>query len=127
MANKDFWYTQSRNKELKLVGGSFAPQGTGTTAPTGDIGLGWTVTQTQTGEFLITFDAKYPYLAGVTASIQNSSATAVFSQIGIYDANAGTLVIRTVNGSGALSGLSAGANNRVNFMAFFVNTTVLPV
>jgi hypothetical protein len=85
---------ENAGKEYVDVSGSWVPAGTGTTAPTGVVGTGFTVAQSADGVFDVTFT--YPYkalisfvpsvcVAGETtdATVQWGDRTAATASVGM--------------------------------------------
>lgn len=120
MASRNFHNVQSTSPEVKEIDGSFAPAGTG--APTDVNGKGFTVARTGVGTYLITLSNKYPKLLAATATMQMASATDIVPQFGTYDAAAKTLVLR-LQAAAVATEVAANANNRVNFVLKFKNTS----
>lgn len=101
--------------------GTFFPAGTGTptvTTATGGIsgttGVGWSVSRTGAGTFLLTFDNKYPVILSKTATVQHTTAVDLVPQFGDFSASAGTLVLRLVAVATATD-MAANANSSVSF------------
>ncbi len=114
---------ESGTGELVIVAGSFVPAGTGTTAPTGVVGAGFTVTQTASGVFLVAF--AYPYktcvsfvctahTGGETSDFyaQGGDLTAATADVGIIRG------IRTMTGS-TPTNMSGETTPLVSFVAVF--------
>lgn len=82
-----------------------------------------TVAWTATGTYLITLRDAYKRLINASATIQASSATALFTQFGDFSnegtSSAFTAVLRLVNGSGTATNLAANANNSVSVVFDF--------
>lgn len=107
------------------VVGTFFPAGTGTptvTTATGGVsgtsGVGWSVSRTAAGTFLITFNEKYPCILSKTAGVQHTTAVDLKAQYGDFSASAGTLVLRLVAVATATD-MAANANNSVSFDVTF--------
>lgn len=106
-----------------LIAGSFVPAGTGTTAPTGVRGDGFTVAQSASGVFDVTFADVYPecvsFIAGVTV---NGETTDITVQTGDVTAATGTVGevrrIRTMT-AGTPTNISADGGARVHFVAIY--------
>mgnify|MGYP001573909474 CR=1 FL=1 len=125
MANLTTYDGRFLDPEVKILAGSFAPAGTG--APTAKKGRRYTVARSDVGKFTITLLDKYVELLSVVASLQLATAAASVVQVGTYDATAGTIVLQVLTEStGALvaADIAANANNRVNFVLFFKDSTV---
>jgi hypothetical protein len=125
MANRNFQTIQALQRGLKIISGSFAPNGSGTIASTSNQGIGWSVVRTSQGLYTVTLQDAYVALVCVKASLQLASAAARYIQIGSCDViSAKTIEIRVIDASGAVQDVSANANNRVNFELTLANSTV---
>ena len=111
-------------KRYVIVAGSFAPNTAGTIDNTSNKGKGFTVAYGgSTGLFTVTFTDKYADLISITVSSQLATAADSCMNAGTYNASARTLVLRNYTG-GSLANIAADANNRVNFIAVFRNTSI---
>ncbi len=122
MANRDFTKTQSLNKQVTFISGSFAPDGAN--APVKLTGLGFSVARSLQGVFTITFQDSYPALLAHKGDVRLATAAARFPQFGAYDPVARTLVIRVIDASGVAQDVAANANNVVSFECTFQNSSV---
>lgn len=101
------------------ISGRFFPAGTGTVT-TGDGKVGWSITRSNTGIFSLVLDDLPPgVLVAQHATVQSTSAAALFPQFGAFTATTGTQVIRLVNGSGTATDMSASADSSVSFCLEF--------
>lgn len=126
MANRNFDFIQGLGKGVKVIAGSFAPNGSSAVAATSVKGKGFSVARTSTGLFTITLQDAYTALLSMTASLQLASGDDKFVQIGSVDVvSAKTLEIRVWDISGAaVADVSANANNRINFVLVLSNSTL---
>jgi hypothetical protein len=83
------------------------------------------VARTSAGLFTLTFDAKYNDLVDANATCQMAAATDIKAQIGTYTAASKTLTIRTI-AVATETDVAANANNRVNFICIFDNSSRKP-
>ncbi len=127
MAHRNLAPVRALVRELVPIVGSFAPNGSSAVAATSNKGNGWTVAWTSTGLFTVTFTDAWNALVSAHATLQLASAGDQYAQPGTYDATAKTLIIRVIDCStGAVADIAADANNRINFTAWFRNSSVLP-
>ena len=127
MANRNFNRFQALSKELKLIDGSFCPNGTSAVNNALNTGIGFTVARTSTGLFTITLQDNYVSLHSVTASLQLETASDKIVQVGTtaVSTTAKTIQLRIWDISdAAVADVSYDANNRVNFQAVLKNSTV---
>ncbi len=127
MANRNFNRFQALSKELKLIDGSFCPNGTSAVNNALNTGIGFTVARTSTGLFTITLQDNYVSLHSVTASLQLASADDKIVQVGTTSVSttAKTIQLRIWDiSAAAVNDVSYDANNRVNFQAVLKNSTV---
>jgi hypothetical protein len=103
-----------------IIAGSFVPAGTGTTAPTGVRGSGFTVTQTASGVFLVALKNVYKETISFQATADVASETTdVYAQAG--DVTAATAlvgekrVIRTMTAA-TPTNISGDSAPRVHFV-----------
>ena len=128
MANRLFVRPRCLDKELVILAGSFAPNGSSAVSAASNKGTGWSVAWTSTGLFTITLADSYPSLISATASLQLTSGDDKFLQFGAIDVlSAKTLQIRVWDVSGtAVSDVAADAGNRINFTLILKNSSVTP-
>ena len=108
------------------LSGSFRPAGAG--APTNRLGLGFSVTRTSAGLFEILFNDLHLELVSALGTAREAGGTAAtIVQFGDYVAASRTLDLRVFQESGgtfALVDLAADADNVVNFLCLFRNSTL---
>lgn len=97
--------------EIVEIRGSFFPNGSN--APT-KVGSGFSVSRTDTGTFLVTFDEVLRNARGWQFSMRNEVATICSVQGGDYVAASRTVTIRTFE-SGSISDFDADADCEVSF------------
>lgn len=121
MSQRTHFEVKSRNKEVIVVGGSFAPAGTG--APTAAKGNGFSVARTGVGQFTITLDAPYVDLIAAVPGVQLATPADTAAQFGTYtpSSTGGTIVLQVLT-AGVAADIAANANNRLNFELKFRNT-----
>lgn len=125
MALKSLYDVMTVARDRVVIAGSFAPAGTG--AVTDVKGVGFSVARSGVGVFTITFDRTYPDLECAIVSTQLATPTGDVTNVGDYSAANGTLVLDHWDISGgAAADIAANANNRINFLCVFKNTSGLP-
>jgi hypothetical protein len=124
MASRTTHAVKSLNRELVAVVGSFAPNGTSAVSSASNKGKGWTVARSAAGRFTVTFADAFNDLVTVVATAQMAANNVdIYAQVGTYDSSAKTLIIRTLTG-GTETDIAANANDRVNFVAWFRNSSI---
>lgn len=128
MANRNFVRPRCLDKELVILAGSFAPNGSSAVSAASNKGTGWSVAWTSTGLFTITLQDSYPSLISATASLQLATGDDKFLQWGTIDVvSAKTLQLRVWDVSAtAVADVTADANNRINFCLVLKNSSVTP-
>jgi hypothetical protein len=107
-----------------IVAGSFAPNGSSALDATKVYGKGFSVAYTSTGLYTVTFQDLYPQLLSAVATLQLATDADQVVKVGTYSASAGTLVLTAWDiSSAAVADIAANANNRINFVAHFSNTS----
>lgn len=106
--------------EPVIIAGSFVPAGTGTTAPTGVRGSGFTVTQTASGVFLVALKNVYKetisFVPCVDVASETTDATVQAGDVTAATRSVGEKrVIRTMTG-GTPTNFSGDAAPRVHFV-----------
>lgn len=126
MANRNFDFIQVLGKGVKVINGSFAPNGSSAVSAASIKGKGFSVARTSAGLFTITLQDAYQGLLAAECSLQLNAADDKFVQFGAIDVvNAKTVQIRVWDISGAaVSDISANANNRIHFVLHLSNSTV---
>lgn len=122
MAEKIFYDVQSANPHVKIIAGSFAPNGSSAVDATSNQGTGWTVARGGTGSFTVTLDSKYPGIVSATATLALNAVADSKLQLGAIDvSSAKTVVINNITGATAAD-IAANANNRIHFCLVLRNT-----
>mgnify|MGYP003148233690 CR=1 FL=1 len=121
MAEKIFFGVQALNPHVKIIAGTFKPNGSSAISNSDNKGAGWTVARTGTGKFVITLDDKYPGLLSGQVSLQHNGAGDKKVHWGIIDISAKTLEIFNIAGTAAAD-LAAHAQNHVHFTLILRNT-----
>jgi len=126
MANRNFDFMQALGKGVKLVSGSFAPNGAGAVSSASVKGKGFTVARTGVGVFTITLQDSYIALLSCSADLQLVAPDDKILQFGAIDVvTAKTIVLNVYDISGAaLADIAANAANRINFALILSNTQV---
>lgn len=126
MANRNFDFLQGLGKGVKVIAGSFAPNGSSAVSASSRKGKGFTVARTGTGQFTITLQDAYVALLSASLSLQLASADDKFLQLGAVDVvSAKTIVINVWDVSGAAAAdIAANAGNRINFVLVLSNSTL---
>lgn len=126
MANRNFNPMQALDRGVKIITGSFAPNGSSAVSAASNKGIGFSVARTSAGLFTITLEDSYVSLLAAVASLQLASADDKFCQIGAVDVvTAKTIQIRVWDISGAaVADVNANANNRINFCFVLKNSEV---
>jgi hypothetical protein len=122
MAEKIFFDVQALNPHVKIIAGTFKPNGTSAIDNTVNAGAGWTVARTAVGKFVITLDDKYPGLLSGQVSLQHNGAGDKKVHWGAIDIAAKTLEIFSIATASAAD-LAAHAQNHVHFVLFLRNTS----
>jgi hypothetical protein len=124
MANRNFDFIQGLGKGVKVISGSFAPNGALAVAASSIRGKGFSVARTSVGLFTITLQDAYVACLSMTASLQLAAADDQFVQIGAIDVvTARTIQIRVWDVSAlAVGDVAANANNRINFVLVLSNS-----
>jgi hypothetical protein len=130
MADRTFKLPRVLDKKVYIYAGSFAPNGSSAVSASSRKGLGFSVARTSQGVFTVTLDDAFPsstYLLSATASLQlaSGSLAARRCEIGAVSTTSKTYVISVVDGSAAAQDVAADANNRINFVLKFKNSTVV--
>lgn len=112
---------ESGTGELVVIAGSFVPAGTGTTAPTGVVGSGFTVTQTASGVFVVALANVYKTVVSFVCTARTGGETSDFyAQEGDHVAATGSVGakfgIRTMTG-GTPTNMSGETTPIVRFIA----------
>ena len=122
MAEKIFFDVQALNPHVKIVCGSFKPNGSSAVAAADNTGAGWTVARGGVGIFTVTLGDKYPGILSATCSVALSAVADTLVQFGAIDvASAKTLVINVITG-GSAADIAVNAANRIHFCLVLRNT-----
>lgn len=122
MANRLVHKLRALTRDIVLVHGSFAPNGSSAVSSASNKGKGWSVARTSAGLFTITFENPYADLVSFTQTLQLASGDDKVLQAGAYSASNKTITIRVWDISGAaVADISANADNRIHFVAAFRN------
>lgn len=129
-ANRLMKLPKTYDKKLHIYAGSFAPNGSSAVSASSRKGLGFSVARTSQGLFTLTLDDTFPsatYLVSMSASLQLAAGSLAQRrcEIGSISTTAKTYQIRVVDNSAAVQDVAANANNRINFIIKFRNSTVL--
>jgi len=124
MAEKIFFDVQALNPHVKIICGSFKPNGSSAVDNDSNTGAGFTVARGGTGSFTVTLDAKYPGLLSGQCSLALNAAADSKVQFGAIDvASAKTVIINVITTASAAD-IAANANNRIHFCLFLRNTSL---
>ena len=124
MAEKIFFDVQALNPHVKIICGSFCPNGSSAVDNDSNTGTGFTVARGGTGSFTVTLDAKYPGLLSGQCSLALNAAADSKVQFGAIDvASAKTVIINVITTASAAD-IAANANNRIHFCLFLRNTSL---
>ena len=121
MAEKIFFGVQALNPHVKIIAGTFKPNGSSAIDNANNKGAGWTVARTGTGKYVITLDDKYPGLLSGQVSLQHNGAGDKKVHWGAIDIAAKTLEIFSITTASAAD-LAAHAQNHVHFTLILRNT-----
>lgn len=117
-----FEWVRGLGKGVTIIAGSFAPAGAG--AVTDQKGRGFTVARTSAGLFTITFTGRFGDFIAFIPGLQLAAGDDKFVQMGTYTAASRTLTLRVWDVSvPAETDVAANANNRINFIAVFKNSS----
>ena len=124
MADKIFFDVQALNPHVKIIAGSFKPNGSSAVANADNTGTGFTVARGGTGSFTVTLDDKYPGLLSGQCSLALNAAADSKVQFGAIDvASAKTVIINVITTASAAD-IAANANNRIHFCLMLRNTSL---
>lgn len=125
MASRNTFRPRTLNPEAVCIMGSFAPNGSSAVAASSRKGRGWTVARTSTGLFTVTFTDKFNALLSATATLQLATPDDKAAQIGTWTASTKALQILVFDASAAaVADVAADANDRINFVAWFMNSSL---
>ena len=109
MADKIFYDVQALNPHVKIIAGSFCPNGSSAVDNDSNTGAGFTVARSGTGSFTVTLDATYPGLLSAQCSIALNAVADSKVQFGA---------------TASAADIAANANNRIHFCLFLRNTSL---
>jgi len=122
MAEKIFFDVQALNPHVKIIAGTFKPNGSSAIDNTVNKGAGWTVARSGTGHYVVTLDDAYPGLLSAQVTLQHNGAGDKKVHLGAIDVtSAKTIAIYNIEGASAAD-LAAHANNHVHFTLILRNT-----
>jgi hypothetical protein len=127
MANRNFDFLQVLGKGVKVVSGSFAPNGSNPVDAASVKGKGFSVARSSAGVFTVTLQDAYVALLSAHCSIQLASPDDKFVQFGAIDvvnAKTAQIVVWDVSGAG-VSDVAANSGNRIHFTLVLANSTVV--
>ena len=124
MADKIFYDVQCMNPHVKIVCGSFAPNGSSAVDSASNEGTGWSVARSGTGSFTVTLDANYPALLSGQCSLALNAVADSKVQFGAIDVASGKTVVINVITTASAADIAANANNRIHFCLFLRNTSL---
>lgn len=126
MANRYYKDPQTPNQALILSPGVFSLSAAAAVIAGTNVGLGWSVAKTGTGLYTVTFQDNFFACLGITTTIETTGTNAIWTRVNSFtlgSSTAGaTVVIGTVNGSGAPTDTAAVA--KIHFHAFWRNSSV---
>lgn len=125
MANRYYKQPRTPNQELIIYPGVFSL--TSGAAVTGtNVGLGWSVAKTGTGLYTVTFQDNFYACLAATATVEATGTNAIWARINSFtlgsSSTGATVVIGTVNGSGALADTAAAI--KIHFHVFWRNSSI---
>jgi len=124
MAEKIFFDVQALNPHVKIVCGSFCPNGSSAVDNDSNTGTGFTVARGGTGSFTVTLDAIYPGLLSGQCSLALNAAADSKVMFGAIDVVTAKTVIINVITTASAADIAANANNRIHFCLFLRNTSL---
>ena len=122
MAEKIFFDVQALNPHVKIVCGSFCPNGSSAVDNDSNTGTGFTVARGGTGSFTVTLDAIYPGLLSGQCSLALNAAADSKVMFGAIDVVTAKTVIINVITTASAADIAANANNRIHFCLVLRNT-----
>jgi hypothetical protein len=124
MAEKIFFDVQALNPHVKIVCGSFCPNGSSAVDNDSNTGTGFTVARGGTGSFTVTLDATYPGLLSGQCSLALNAAADSKVMFGAIDVVTAKTVIINVITTASAADIAANANNRIHFCLMLRNTSL---
>lgn len=122
MANRTFNRVQALNKEVKIIAGSFSIAASGGAA-TKVTGLGYSVAKSNTGEYTITLQDRYPALLSAVATVQAATPVNLMAQIESASVDSATPTV-VVNVQAGATPTEPSAVTVVNFVLVLQNSSL---
>lgn len=124
MANRTFHDVKAQHSNVRLIVGSFRPNGSSAVATTA--GIGYSVVRTSAGLFTVTLTDSYPGLLSGHCSLQLAAGGDQIVQFGEIDVvTAKTVQIRVWDISdAAVADIASNANNWIHFTLCLKNTSM---
>jgi hypothetical protein len=127
MANRNFDTVQALGKEIKIIAGSFAPNGTSDVDASLSTGLGYSVARLNVGQFQITLEDYYVALQSATVSLELNTPSDKILLLGESSITTSDKFVK-VNvwdiSDAALADIAPNAHNRIHFNLVLRNSTV---
>lgn len=128
MANRVMYEMECLNRDVVVMAGSFAPNGSSAVSAASNKGFGWSVARDDVGKFTITLQDRYSALLSAQIKLQQATAGDQLVYVGEVDLSAKTIKIYVVDISdNGFVDIAANANNRINFELYLSNTSQTPV
>ena len=130
MASKIFYGVQAAQPSMKIIAGTFKPNGSSAISNDANVGTGFTVERTGTGQYTVTLDESYPGLISAQATAALNSAAATFMQItGAHDVTTNKTIVFTALSTSSTAApvatdIAAHAHNHVHFVLLLRNTSL---
>lgn len=124
MAERRFFEVQALNREVKVIAGTFFPNGTSAVDNASNIGSGWTVARTNVGDFTITLADAYQQLlhADFQVHLAADADTDIVGKAHDVSASSKTVTL-TVNTAGSPADIAADPDNKISFMLLLSRTS----
>lgn len=124
MANRTFHEVKAQHSNVRIIAGSFRPNGSSAVATTA--GIGFSVVRTSAGLFTVTLSDSYPGILSGHCSLQLASGDDKVVQFGSIDVStAKTVEIRVWDISdAAVADIASNANNWIHFTLMLKNTSM---
>jgi hypothetical protein len=130
MASKIFYGVQAAQPSMKIIAGTFKPNGSSAISNDVNVGTGFTVERTGTGQYTVTLDESYPGLISAQATAALNTAAATFMQItGAHDVTTAKTIVFTALSTSSTAApvaadIAAHAHNHVHFVLLLRNTSL---
>lgn len=125
MADRVFYPVQALNPQMKIIAGSFLPNGTSAVASASTTGQGYTVARTSAGLFTVTLTDKFNSLISGQVSLGLNAVAQTVVQFGAIDVSSAKTVLINAVTSGSAADIASNANNRIHFLLILSNTNVV--